>query len=131
MPLLCEVLKKSGKAIGPALVSRLIKSVGYKWRKAKVVLTSHDPAYVEKLAGIRSILSNLQPDEVFFSIDEYGPFAIKAKPGRSLAPPGFQPTVPQWQRSRGCMTMTAALELSGKQVTHFYSARKILAKWFA
>ena len=51
--------------------------------KAKVVLTSNDPTYVDKLASIRSILSNLQPDEAFFSIDEYGPFAIKAKPGRS------------------------------------------------
>ena len=39
-------------------------------------------------------------------------------------PPGIQPTVPQWQKSRGCMIMTAALELSGNQVTHFYSAKK-------
>ena len=65
-----------------------------------------------KLTRIRSILSNLQPDEAFFSIDEFGPFAIKMKPGRTLAPPGFQPTVPQWQKSRGCLIMTAALELS-------------------
>jgi hypothetical protein len=87
-------------------------------------LTSTDPMYKEKLARIRSILSNLQPDEAFFSIDEYGAFAIKTKSGRTLAPPGVQPTVPQWQRSRGCLLMTAALELSGNQVTHFYSARK-------
>jgi transposase len=124
MPLLCEVLKKNGKEIGPALVSKMIKAAGYRWRKAKVVLTSNDPTYVDKLASIRSILSNLQPDEAFFSIDEYGPFAIKAKPGRTLAPPGVQPTVPQWQKSRGCMIMTAALELSGNQVTHFYSGKK-------
>ena len=64
------------------------------------------------------------PNEAFFSIDEYGPFAIKMKPGRILAPPGVEPTVPQWQNSRRCMTMTAALELSGNQVTHFYSAKK-------
>ena len=88
------------------------------------MLTSNDPTYTEKLARIRSILSNLQPDEAFFSIDEYGPFAIKTKPGRMLVPPGIQPTVPQWQKSRGCMIMTAALDLSGNQVTHFYSAKK-------
>jgi len=41
-----------------------------------------------------------------------------------LVPPGFQPTVPQWQKSRGCLIMTAALELSSNQVTHFYSAKK-------
>ena len=124
MPLMCQVLKNNGHEIGPALVSKMIRAAGYKWRKAKVVLTSNDPTYTEKLAQIRSILENLQPDEAFFSIDEYGPFAIKTKPGRTLAPPGVQPTVPQWQKSRGCMIMTAALELSGNQVTHFYSTKK-------
>jgi transposase len=124
MPLICQVLKNDGHEIGPALVSKMIRAAGYKWRKAKVVLTSNDPTYTEKLAQVRSILSNLQPDEAFFSIDEYGPFAIKRKPGRTLAPPGVQPTVPQWQKSRGCLIMTAALELSGNQVTHFYSTKK-------
>jgi transposase len=124
MPLLSQVLKKNGTQIGPALISKIIKAAGYKLRKAKVVLTSNDPTYAEKLARIRSILSNLQPNEAFFSIDEYGPFAIKTKPGRVLVPQGFQPTVPQWQKSRGCMILTAALELSGNQVTHFYSAKK-------
>src|ERR1019366_6054048 len=128
MPLMCQVLKNNGHEIGPALVSKMIRAAGYKWRKAKVVLTSNDPTYTEKLAQIRSILSILQPDEAFFSIDEYGPFAIKTKPGRTLAPPGVQPgvqpTVPQWQKSRGCMIMTAALELSGNRVTHFYSTKK-------
>ena len=124
MPLMCQVLKNNGHEIGPALVSKMIRAAGYKWRKAKVLLTSNDPTYTEKLAQIRSILSILQPNEAFFSIDEYGPFAIKTKPGRTLAPPGVQPTVPQWQKSRGCMIMTAALELSGNQVTHFYSTKK-------
>jgi transposase len=124
MALLRRVLKENGKHVGTALVARMIKAAGYKWRKAKIVLTSSDPTYNEKLAHIRYILSNLQPDEAFFSIDEYGPFAIKAKPGRILSPAGVQPTVPQWQKSRGCLIMTAALELSGNQVTHFYSAKK-------
>jgi hypothetical protein len=124
MPLLCQVLKKNGTQIGPATVSMMIKAAGYKWRNAKVVLTSNDPNYSDKLARIHSILSNLQPNEAFFSIDEYGPFAIKTKPGRTLVPPGNRPTVPQWQKSRGCMIVTAALELSGNQVTHFYSAKK-------
>jgi transposase len=128
MPLLSHVLKRNGTQVGPALISKMIKAAGYKWRRAKVVLTSSDPAYMEKLNHIRSILSHLQPDEAFFSIDEYGPFAIKAKPGRTLAPPGIQPTVPQFQKSRGCMIMTAALELAGNQVTHFYSAKKNTAE---
>jgi hypothetical protein len=124
MPLLCKVLKENGRQVGTAVVAEMIKAAGYRWRKAKIVLTSNDPTYSEKLARIRSILSSLPPGDAFFSIDEFGPFAIKMKPGRMLAPPGFQPTVPQWQKSRGCLIMTAALELSSNQVTHFYSAKK-------
>ena len=121
---LARVLREKGQLACPAVIRKITKAAGYKWRKAKVVLTSNDPTYTEKLGRIRSILSNLQEDEAFFSIDEYGPFAIKTKPGRTLVPPGIQPTVPQWQKSRGCMIMTAALDLAGNQVTHFYSAKK-------
>ena len=124
MPLLSRVLRQNGHQIGAALIAKMIKAAGYKLRKAKVVLTSNDPTYREKMARIHSILANLQANEAFFSIDEYGPFAIKTKPGRILVPPGIQPTVPQWQKSRGCMIITAALELSRNQVTHFYSAKK-------
>ena len=67
----------------------MIKAAGYKWRKAKIVLTSSDPNYEEKLARIRYDPFKSQSDEAFFSIDEYGPFAIKAKPGRTLVPPAF------------------------------------------
>ena len=52
MPLLSQVLKKNGTQIGPAVVSKTIKAAGYKLRKAKVVLTSNDPAYRERLARI-------------------------------------------------------------------------------
>ena len=53
-----------------------------------------------------------------------GPFAVKMKPGRTLTAPDEQRIVPQWQKSRGSLILTAALELSGNQVTHFYSANK-------
>jgi len=41
-----------------------------------------------------------------------------------LTAPGVQPSVPQWQKSKGCLILTAALELSANQVTHFYSTAK-------
>ena len=66
----------------------------------------------------------MKGDERFFSIDEFGPFAIKVKGGRILVEPGVQPTVPQWQKSKGSLIVTAALELSGNRVTHFYSKAK-------
>jgi hypothetical protein len=39
-------------------------------------------------------------------------------------PPGEILTVPQYQKSKGSLIMTAALELSQNQITHFYSPRK-------
>jgi transposase len=121
---LSRVLREMGRPACPEVIRRITKAAGYRWRKARVVLTSSDPDYTDKLDRIRSILSGLRPDEAFFSIDEFGPFAVKMKPGRALSAPGEQRVVPQWQKSRGCMIMTAALELSGNQVTHFYSPKK-------
>ena len=125
---LCRVLREKEQPAGPQVVRKIVRAAGYNWRKARVVLTSNDPAYAEKLDRIRSILFSLRPDEAFFSIDEYGPFAVKMKPGLTLTAPGEQRIVPQWQKSRGCLLMTAALELSGNQVTHFYSAKKNTAE---
>jgi transposase len=121
---LSGIMKERGHPVSEDVIRKMIRSAGYRWRKARVVLTSNDPAFSEKLDRIQSILANLPADEAFFSIDEYGPFAVKAQPGRSLAAPGEQRIVPQWQKSRGSVTVTAALELSSSQITHFYSSRK-------
>jgi transposase len=125
---LSRVLHETGRSACPQVVRKITKAAGYRWRKARVALTSADPDYTEKLDHIRSILSELRPDEAFFSIDEFGPFAVKMQPGRALSAPGDQRVVPQWQTSRGCMIVTAALELSGNQVTHFYSSKKNTAE---
>lgn len=90
----------------------IIRKAGFRFRKARKVLTSNDPEYREKLKGITTILQNLKPYEKFFSIDEFGPFAIKLQGGRSLVKAGEIKTVPQHQRSKGRLICTAALELS-------------------
>src|SRR5262249_55648964 len=105
-------------------IRRTIKTAGFRWRNAKVVLTSTDPDYRAKLDEIENILSKLKEDEAFFSIDEYGPFAVKRKGGRKRVGPGEKYVVPQWQKSKGWTIITAALELSASQVTHFYSLKK-------
>jgi transposase len=128
MPDLSRVLREKGRPVSPQVIRKITKAAGYRWRKARIVLTSADPDYTEKLDHIRSILSKLRPDEAFFSIDEFGPFAVKMQPGRALSAPGEQHVVPQRQKSRGCMIVTAALELSGNQVTHFYSSKKNTAE---
>lgn len=119
-----EALVTKGHVAGKSIISKAIRKAGYRWRSAKVVLTSTDPKYREKLEKVQSVLSNLQEDERFFSIDEYGPFAIKMKAGRILSAPSENPSVPQWQKSKGWLIATAALELSRNQITHFYSKAK-------
>jgi len=117
-------LEKQGYYVGKNTVSKIVKNAGYRFWKAKEVLTSNDPNYQEKLKAITKILSNLKPTERFFSIDEFGPFAVKQRGGRRLVRQGEYPTVAQFQPSKGSLIVTAALELSTNQVTHFYSTRK-------
>jgi hypothetical protein len=121
---LCAALIKQGVRISRVNIRKIIKVAGYRFRKAKKVLTSTDPEYREKLEKITNILANLKPDEKFFSIDEFGPFAVKIMGGRALTKPGERRTVPQWQKSKGSLIATAALELSTNQITHFYSEKK-------
>ena len=128
MAALTKTLAENGHPACPAVIRKITRSSGYRWRKARLVLTSTDPAYREKLDRVRTILSRLAPDEAFFSIDEFGPFAVKMKPGRTLAGPGEQRIVPQWQRSRGSLILTAALELSSNQIHYFFSAKKNTAE---
>jgi hypothetical protein len=92
------------------------------------VLASNDPEYQKKLDEIQSILSNLKSDERFFSIDEFGPFAIKMHGGRKLGAPDENHSIPQYQKSKGYIIITAALELATNQITHFYSQKKILPR---
>ena len=125
---LSRVMREKGQPVGEDVIRHIIKAAGFRWRKARVVLTSNDPDFTEKVGRIRSILSVLAADEAFFSIDEYGPFAIKAQPGKALVGPGETRVVPRWQKSRGSLIVTAAIELSTNQVTHFYSAKKNTAE---
>jgi transposase len=119
-----RVLAGKGLRLSEHRIRRIIKSAGFRWRRAKVVLTSNDPEYEAKLEAIKKILSELKPDEAFFSVDEYGPFAVKMKGGKKRVGPAEKYIVPQWQKSKGWMIITAALELSRNQVTHFYSRKK-------
>ena len=121
---LIEVLTDRGFALNEPTASRLIREAGYRWRKARVVLTSNDPKFREKLDRLRETLARLKDDEAFFSVDEFGPFAVRMRGGRALVPPGGFRVVPQWQKSKGALIVTAALELTSNQVSHFYSKRK-------
>jgi transposase len=117
-----------GYRVSRDTIREIVKEAGYRWKHARTVLTSPDPDYREKLAKIQAILSTLGPNERFFSIDEFGPFAVKMQGGRCLMPPGEVRVVPQRQKSKGWLILTGALELSTNQVTHFYSEKKNTAE---
>lgn len=120
-----SALQSSAINVSRHVIRAIIKDAGYRWRKAKVVLTSKDPDYRSKLDRIKNILARLGNDEGFFSIDEFGPFAIKCQPGRRLVAPGNIATVPQWQKSKGSLIVTAALELATNQLFIFIQRKKI------
>jgi len=117
-------LAQQGVRIAKVNIRKIIKKAGYRYRKARKVLTSTDPEYREKLQRVTQILAHLETDQKFFSIDEFGPFAIKIHGGCALTRPGEIRSVPQHQKSKGTLIVTAALELSTNQITHFYSAKK-------
>jgi transposase len=120
----CAYEAQFGEPIGRSTISEYVRAEGYAFRKARRVLTSPDPDYRKKLAEITKILSSLGEDEKFFSVDEFGPFSVKMQGGRTYTPIGTTRVVPQWQRSRGQLILTGALELSTNQLTHFYSEKK-------
>ena len=93
-------------------VSQYFNELGYKFKKGRKVLTSPDPEYRTKLKQITAILSRLGPQEKFFSIDEFGPCAVKRRGGIALVPADEIKTIPQRQRSKGSLICTAALARS-------------------
>ena len=123
-----QALKTTGSLLSKRDIHSIIKAAGYRWLKAKQVLTSRDPEYRTKLDNVKAILQGLREDERFFSIDEYGPVAVLKRGGLKLVAPSESVTVPQWQQSKGVVIVTAALELSTNQVTHFYSDKKNTAE---
>jgi transposase len=92
-----RILAENAHGISRQEIRAILKNAGFKWRKARRVLTSNDPDYHAKVAAIKKILSELKEDQAFFSIDEYGPFAVKRKGGIKRIGPGEHYTVPQWQ----------------------------------
>ena len=83
-----RALDAQGVRVSAWTIRRAIRAANYQWRKAKMVLTSNDQNYRSKVDQIKKILGSLREDECFFSIDEYGPFAIRLVPGKKLCAPG-------------------------------------------
>lgn len=113
-----------GETISVATVGRIVKKAGYKIKKARRVLSSPDPEYREKVDLVLSTLRNLQPNELFFFIDELGPLRVKKYGGRGFVHENDAYTVPQEQPTKGSVTMSGALSATTNQVSWLYSSAK-------
>lgn len=119
-----DAMRASGLPINADSLRLIIHNAGYRFRKARKVLTSTDPDYKCKLASITCILSNLKSSESFFSIDEFGPLSVRRRGGRSFSLASEVNKISQQQVSKGRILLTGALELTTNHFTHFYSEKK-------
>lgn len=99
------------------MVKAIVKSTGCTWRRARKVWTSPDPLYREKIGKVLDALHDLKEGELFFFIDEAGPYQVKQYGGRSLVVKDEHPAVPEYQKTRGSMQLIAALEAVTNQVS--------------
>jgi DDE superfamily endonuclease len=88
------------------------------------VLSSPDPEYREKVDLVLTTLRNLQPNELFFFIDELGPLRVKKYGGRGIVHERDVHTVPQEQPNKGSVIMSGALNAKTNQVGWLYSSAK-------
>jgi len=119
-----RILRQTGLRICKDVVSKIIKDAGFRFRKAKKVLTSSDPNYREKVEVILQTLQTLGDTETFFFIDELGPLAVKKHGGRSFVKKGEALVVPQHQTPKGSIFLAGALCATTNQMTWCYVRSK-------
>jgi transposase len=112
------------ETISKSTVGKILQKAGYKIKKARRVLSSPDPEYREKVDLVLSTLRNLQPNELFFFIDELGPLRVKKYGGRGFVHENDAYVVPQEQPIKGSVTMSGALSATTNQVSWLYSSAK-------
>ncbi len=110
------------EALSRSTLARLIRRTGYRWKKARRVLTSPDPFYHEKVELLLSTLQSLATGEMFFFVDEWGPVQVRQRGGKAYRTD--HATIPRRQISRGNVSLIAALSATTNQVTwHFLESK--------
>jgi transposase len=96
-PALLKAYEQSyGEIISRSTLARILRRAGYRWRKARRVLTSPDPSYHEKVELLLNTLRCLGEKEMFFFLDEWGPIQVRKRrkgiskrPCNNSSPPSF------------------------------------------
>jgi hypothetical protein len=116
--------KEHGEAISTGTVGRLIKRAGYRLKTARRVLTSPDPNYREKVELVLRTLQSLNPNELFFFVDELGPLRVKRYGGRCYVADTVAPTYKDTPTYKGSITLIGALSATTNQMTWCYGQSK-------
>ena len=106
------------------VLCRVIKKGGYRWKKARRILTSPDPEYREKVERVLQILQSLDEEEMFFFLDEWGPVQVKKRDGKAFRRVTDATTIPRRQTPKGTVTLVAALSATTNQITWLFEASK-------
>lgn len=119
-------IKTYGETISTATISRIVKGAGYSWQHARMVLTSPDPKYRDKIAKLLETLRGMKETERFFFIDEAGPWKAKKYGGKALVQHKSDRNIPEpkGHKRKGSVQFIVALEAISNQVTwHFTEAK--------
>src|SRR5215471_13881463 len=73
----------SGESISRSTLAGILRRAGYRWRKARRVLTSPDPSYHEKVELLLKTLRSVGENEMFFFLDEWGPIQVIKRGGQA------------------------------------------------
>jgi transposase len=112
------------EAISRQTIGNLLRKAGYRWRKARRVLTSPDPDYRGKVERLLRTLWSLEQGELLFFVDELGPLRVKRYRGRAYLKKGEQLAIPQRQQHKGSVTLSGALSATTNQVSWLYGLAK-------
>ena len=115
-PALLKAYEQSyGEIISRGTLARILRRAGYRWRKARRVLTSPDTRYHEKVELLLKTLHCLGENEMFFFLDEWGPIQVRKRGGKAYR--RDHATIPRHQVSRGNVSLIAAVSATTNQVT--------------
>lgn len=112
------------ETISTKTVERVVKQSGCSWRRVRIMQTSLDPEYRQKIERLLDTLQGLRDGERFFFIDEVGPYRVRKYGGRVLVAADEIPTLPEQQKSRGKVQFVAALEAVTNQLKWIFTADK-------
>jgi transposase len=124
-PALFSAYSRSFNAtISRTALTRLLRKAGYRWSKARRVLTSPDPSYHEKVELLLATLHSLASDEMFFFLDEWGPVQVRKRGGRAYRHRAIAEDIPRRQTPRGTVSLVSALSATTNRVTwHFVDTK--------